>query len=313
MPGRIFFYVTHIIIYMKGFGRLLFCFIMVAAVCSCGEDDDRLPVAQQPNTEGINVNKNNASENSAYERLEFPRLKGGNSMVIVHSTADYGINFAVEWDYQKKSQRWSCYQMYAANSGGNVGRYNGDPQYPFDPKLPAEYYFDSDPFWRSGYDHGHIVPSADRQSTKEVNMQTFYLTNMQPQKNQFNAGLWAKMEQQVRDWNVSSFRDVLYVCKGGTIDKESQILETRPNGLIVPRYFFMAVLCKNAQGYKTMGFWVEHIDADHSHDQLAQYVVNIDELERFTGIDFFCNLVDEEEEKAESESRANIIKAWGVR
>ena len=73
------------------------------------------------------------------------------------------------------------------------------------------------------------------------------------------------------------------------------------------------MLCKNAQGYKAMGFWVEHINADHSHDLLAQYVVNIDELERLTGIDFFCNLVDEEEEKAESESRANIIKAWAVR
>lgn len=284
---------------------------MVVAVCSCGEDDDRLPVAQRPNVDGVNVNKNNSSENDAYERLEFPRLKGGNSMVIVHSTEDFGINYSVEWDYQKKSQRWSCYQMYAANSGGNVGRY--DEGYPFDPLLPSGYYFEYDPFRGSGYDHGHIVPSADRQSTREVNMQTFYLTNMQPQKNRFNAGLWAKMEQQVRDWNVNSFRDVLYVCKGGTIDKESQILETLPNGLIVPRYFFMAVLCKSSLGYKAMGFWVEHINADHSHDMLAQYVVNIDELEKLTGIDFFCNLVDEEEEKIESLPRENVIREWGVR
>lgn len=280
---------------------------------SCGPDDDRLPNGHEGGLSGENINKNNSSLNDTIGRLEFPRLKGGNSIVITHATKDYGINFSVEWDCDKRSQRWSCYQMYPKNSGGNVGRYDGDPQYPYDPKLPREYYFDNDPFWRSGYDHGHIVPSADRQSTREVNMQTFYLTNMQPQRNKFNAGLWAVMEQKLRDWNNNNFRDVLYVCKGGTIDKSYQILTRLSNGLIVPKYFFMAILCKNSQGYKALGFWVEHLNEDRSDDLLSQYVVNIDELEAKTGIDFFCNLPDEIENQVESVTAKNVIKAWGVR
>lgn len=287
--------------------------IWAFSLSSCGDDDDRLPTSGSNAGSGVNKNKNDNSQNAAYSRLEFPRLKGGNSIVIIHSTDEYGINYAVEWDCSKRSQRWSCYQMYSGNSGGNVGRYEGDPQYPFDPQLPSEYYFSSDPFWRSGYDHGHIVPSADRQSSKTVNMQTFYLTNMQPQKNRFNAGLWADMEQQVRNWNKNSFRDILYVCKGGTIDKSSQILTILGNGLIVPKYFFMAVLCKNSAGYKAMGFWVEHLNQDLSGDKLSKYAVNIDELEKLTGIDFFCNLPDDIEEDTESMNRNSVITAWGLR
>lgn len=289
---------------MKGFGKFLICLLTIGFLWSCGDDENDYNL----NHDNINAN---FSEIAATKRLEFPRLKSGNNLVIVHSTSDYGINFSVEWDCDKRSQRWSCYQMYASNSGGNVGRY--DEGYPFDPQLPAQYYFDSDPFWRSGYDHGHIIPSADRQSTREVNMQTFYLTNMQPQRNKFNAGLWAKMEQQVRNWNKSTYRDTLYVCKGGTIDKREQILTTLSNGLIVPKYFFMAVLCKNSQGYKAMGFWVEHLNEDRSNDALSQYVVNIDKLEELTGIDFFCNLNDEIENQVESLPRDRVIKAWGVR
>ena len=42
--------------------------------------------------------------------------------------------------------------------------------------------------------------SADRQRSTKYNYQTFYLTNMQPQYNKFNAGLWEKMEQIVPTW-----------------------------------------------------------------------------------------------------------------
>ena len=69
----------------------------------------------------------------------------------------------------------------------------------------------------------------------------------------------------------------------------------------------------NSQGYKALGFWVEHLNVDRSDDPLSQYVVNIDELEAKTGIDFFCNLPDEIENQVESVTAKNVIKAWGVR
>ena len=295
--------------------------LVLLSVCSCSKDENDVKLPDI----AANKNKNLTATYPEAARLEFPRLKGGQSIVLVHRTNDkYGVNFCTEWDTQKKSQRWSCYQMYNGNTGGNVGRYQEG--YPYDDQLDYANYFTMgdgtpyDPFWSSGYDHGHICPSADRQYSKDANRQTFFLTNMQPQRNVFNAGVWAAMEQQVRNWNRASFRDTLYVCKGGTIDRDDQISRTLSNGLIVPKFFFMALLCKNSSGYRALGFWIEHKDkeSDYPKDNLGNYrlttyVTNIRELETLTGIDFFCNLDDETEDHVETLPVENVKSAWGIK
>lgn len=285
--------------------------ILPLTFLSCSSDDGE----EEGNATSKNENANilTASTPDEILRLEFPKIKGGNNLVIVHSTSKYGVTYSLEWDCSKKSQRWSCYEMYAGNSVANTSRYiakDGEEQYPQDTSIPKEYRFSQDPFYSSGYDHGHICPSADRLCSSEANKQTFFLSNMQPQVNGFNAGIWEKMEAQVRTWNKSSFRDTLYVCKGGTIDHADQIITTTSKGLIVPKYFFMAILCKNAMGYKALGFWVEH--KANNDTGLAKYVVNIDTLEKYTGIDFFCNLPDNIEKSVEGLDVENVKRAWGL-
>ena len=290
-------------------------FFICMVFASCSDDSNDYVMSGDTG----NKNKNLTTEYPQASRLEFPRLKGGRSVVITHSTTENGrnqVNYSLEWDIDRRAQRWSCYQMYQGNTGGSAGRYQEG--YPYDEQLPHTSYFNVngepfDPFWRSGFDHGHIVASADRQYSREANRQTFFLTNMQPQRNVFNSGIWMVMEGQVRSWNRSGFRDTLYVCKGGTIDSPENIRQTLSNGLIVPRYFFMALLCKNREGYKALGFWVEHLDADHTNDPLSMYVVNIRELEQLTGIDFFCNLPDEVEEHVEALPIENVKSAWGMK
>ncbi|MDY4499614.1 MAG: hypothetical protein SPE04_08590 [Prevotella sp.] len=41
---------------------------------------------------------------------------------------------------------------------------------------------------------------------------------------------------------------------------------------------------------------------DRSGDDLKKYVVSIDRLEELTGIDFFCNLPDDIENKVEAQT-----------
>lgn len=289
--------------------------ILVAGfiLTACEDDSSNFKNNNGLDAKGANVNKNDASENADLARLEFPHVKGGQSIVVTHRTSDmYGINYSLEWDCEKKTQRWSCYQMYSGNSGGYVGRYDTQQYgYPQDPQIPADKRFNFDPYWGTGYDHGHICPSADRQYSVEANTQTFYISNMQPQRNIFNAGVWADMEGQLRNkWNTNKFRKRLYVCKGGTIDNTFQTLGTTSTGLIIPRYFFMAILCEQDDGtYKALGFWIEHKNSDQSRD-LRQYVVNIDRLEELTDIDFFCNLPDNIEKQVESTSRTKILEDW---
>lgn len=239
---------------------------------ACGGDGDDIIVernTQKPSATVVNNNRNTTGATAAQTRLEFPHLKGGKSLVIVHSATlnrtEGGINYCVEWDTEKNAQRWSCYQMYSSvnyHSSYNVSRYRAENdgslsaecQYPNDPDLPEAYRMTADPYKYNGYDHGHICPSADRLRSAESNYQTFYITNMQPQLNVFNAGIWEKMEEQVRTW--ASACDTLFVCKGGTIDKQEHVLGQltdqikRENRIPVPRYFFMALLSKKGNNYK---------------------------------------------------------------
>jgi endonuclease G len=315
--------------------HLMLLLTAALVITACGGSDD--PDNPDVTPAQTNVNRNNASQNEVYGRLEFPHLKGGsNNVVIIHRVPEFGVNYCVEWDTNLRptgwtpegtlrSQRWSCFQMHAGNSATKAKRWEGDKSvefglYPNDPDLPQSYRFTSDPYWNTGYDHGHIIASADRLCSQEANTQTFYMTNMQPQVNGFNAKVWANMEAQVRRWNTGSFRDTLYVVKGGTIDRWDQIITTIGSGqnkIPVPKFFFMAVLCKknsnstsSTGGYRALGFWIQH--KSNSDTDLRPYVVNIDELERLTGIDFFCNLPDQYENVVESLPREQVLRAWNM-
>ncbi|MCM1108678.1 MAG: DNA/RNA non-specific endonuclease [Clostridium sp.] len=276
---------------------------------ACNSDDDAAN-----SISGANTNRNNPATACA-DRLEIPRLKeGGNNLFLVHSVSTYGVNMCIEWDCDKKAQRWTAYQMYASNSVVNWNRNNwpnGDP-FQEDTAIPEQYRTTLADYRRTGYNRGHICASADRLCSKDANEQTFFLSNMQPQVYAFNAGTWEKMEEKVRSWNNNSFRDTLYVVKGGTIDRADQLLSPANTGLLVPKYFFMAILCKNQDpsqyGYKALGFWIEH--KANSDTDLKKYTVSIDELEEKTGIDFFCNLPDQIEDAVE---RNLVPSVWGFR
>lgn len=106
--------------------------------------------------------------------------------------------------------------------------------------------------------------------------------------------------------------DTMYVCKGGTIDKEENILMRIQNKLIVPKYFFVAVLVKKmVKGqayYKSIGMWFPHTNVYHGDDKLSDYAMSIKDLEAKTGIDFFCNLPDDIERDVESKKK---LSDWG--
>lgn len=86
---------------------------------ACGGDDDEGDGNQSGQVDKKNKNANILSAangyNKAIRRTEFPALKKtGKQKVIVYrmTSTSYdkdGVNFSVEWDCDKRSQRWTCY------------------------------------------------------------------------------------------------------------------------------------------------------------------------------------------------------------
>jgi endonuclease G len=141
---------------------------------------------------------------------------------------------------------------------------------------------------------------------------------MQPQYNKFNAGLWLNMENFVQKVASSlAATDTMWVCRGGTIgnvtingSEEYGILQYISDKLIAPKFFFSTFIIKKNGQYGAFAFWALNENKDRSNEYLNAYTLSIDELEKRTGIDFFCNFTDELENKLEAMTAENINTAW---
>ena len=255
--------------------------------------------------------ENNNSNNFATGIVELPALRNGvNDVFVTHYTTFKGqkvTSFSMEYDKSKKHSRWIAFRFDNQSKQQNVSR--SDEPFDADPAIGSQYQRVQADFGKQGYDRGHLCASADRLYSREVNEQTFYYTNMSPQRNKFNTGIWLTLEGQVQSWGRScTSSDTLYVVKGGTIDKEDQIRGYISNDLSkpIPKYYYMALLFKKGDSFKAIAFWMEHTDTPKS-TKLVDYALSIDELEEKTGIDFFPSLNDNLENALEA---TYSTKAW---
>ena len=159
---------------MKLSRLLLFAATIALTLASCHGDDDSTPSPDgRTSSEKTNTNANPTTTQPNIKRLEFPHVKGGTSEVIIHSTGNLGITYALEWDHELRAQRWTCFQIYAANRAKNWSRsdwngtsWGGDP-FQLDPKVPAfeqpsvrgEFSGSYYPGTSAYYQRGHICAS----------------------------------------------------------------------------------------------------------------------------------------------------------
>ena len=255
-----------------------------------------------------NSNRNDISIAKEAWRLEYPKLNEDteNNQVVVKYWKDQ-INFSLEWNRAIKSNRWTCYEMYNGNTADNGLRTD---KFKPDPDIPTEYQTYPAQYKKTGFDQGHLCPAGDRQMDWDHNDQTFYMSNMQPQYGSHNRGLWKKLEEKVRSWNTESMRDTLYVVKAATINPENLYPQDEVSiDLPVPKYFYMAILCRKGDEYHAIGFWTEHLSEKQNSKQLGNYAVSIKKLQSLTGLDFFCNLPDATEDQVEKECDLDF---WGL-
>ncbi len=235
--------------------------------------------------------------------LELPKLAGGkNNYFATLKTSNGVVNYSLEFDVDKRATRWVAFQFNDITAGtsakGRTEDWAWDSKY-----IPRS--FSTETYYRgSGYSRGHLVASSDRWYSREANQQTFNYFNMAPQNQKHNGGIWNHQERIVQQWGrSSSFRDVLYVAKGGTI-KDGQIKSHRIKNMVIPEYFFMAIVVKKGNEYHGIAFWTEHRGYPKG-TSLRSTSLSIDELEKKTGIDFFHNFPDELENKFEAETASS--------
>ena len=220
-------------------------------------------------------------------------------------------NYSFGWSQKDRVALWVAYPLCKFYTNGNVGRTEA---WAMDPLLGDD---SAAPFggYAGSYARGHQVPSADRQCSYDANAQTFYGTNMTPQLNAHNEGIWADLEGKVRGWANTS--DTTYVVTGVTVSASSK-KERDSNGksVTIPDAYFKAILKYSKSStlgtWNAAAFYLEH--RAYSGSITKSHSMSIDELEEITGIDFFVNLPakvgEEQAAKLEAADPASSLAWW---
>lgn len=285
--------------------KTLYILATALIVTGCSSDD-------ASNEQGLidltNANANIGGEKYA-TRIEIPALSDDDFYTTRCTTINgkENITYSISFNPERKHSRWVAFTFDNSNRATKVGR---SDNFQADPDFLGEYTMTSKQINSNGYQRGHLVASYDRVYSREANEQTFYMSNISPQLGRFNTGIWNDLEYMINEpgsgWGRNTgFADTLYVVKGGTI-AEGQYTQkgTCPT---VPKYYFMALLRLKDKNYYGIAFCFEHKNSLPGN--VADYAITIDELEEFTGIDFFCNLNDKLENAVE---RSIDKKSWNL-
>lgn len=234
-------------------------------------------------------------------------------------------NYTLRYNTKKRIADWVAYPIHGCYMQGTYNRSNA---WAYDPSFPAA---DQADLSARSYNQslnptgirGHQCMSNHRYCTysSTLNQQTFYSTNIMPQHDGFNSGLWNKFESVCTDHNCA---DTLYCVTGNwgvlgyTKDnpKDKAAVE-----VAVPKYCFKVLLrtvsgktgkaideITDASQLMAIGYYAEN-SANGNKGQLKDYCVSVAEVERLSGFEFFPML---------DESIADKVKAqcdpskWGI-
>lgn len=149
---------------------------------------------------------------------------------------------------------------------------------------------------KSGFDRGHLAPSADMKWNLEAQQQCHLLTNISPQVSQLNSGPWATVEKNTRQW-AQKYGRLIIVAGPVLSDHLTRHIGTTP--VPVPERFFKAIIAPDHNPPMGIGFVMPNA---YTSGGAQACVVSIDEIENITGFDFFKTLPDPIENDIESQA-----------
>ncbi|HMT06602.1 MAG TPA: DNA/RNA non-specific endonuclease [Pyrinomonadaceae bacterium] len=190
---------------------------------------------------------------------------------------------------------WTAWFTTAKDLGDDRDR----PRFEADRTLPNGFrrvqYYD---YSGSGFDRGHIVPSADRLADERLNEQTFLMTNIVPQTKSLNQFPWQKLESYAR--SLARRGDTTYQIAGVYGDRGN----LRGKVTIPTNCWKVIVVLTRGQTQITSSTRVIAVDmpnVDGIEDvEWQRYQTTVRDIEGRTGLNLFSQLPPEIQETIET-------------
>ena len=153
-----------------------------------------------------------------------------------------------------------------------------------------------------GYDRGHLAPSADFRWSYTALSESYYYSNMTPQRPGFNRYSWAELENALRSYVYNHPGTQLYVVSGPVLHEDLPAISRSVNGVSIPEsYFKIAVDLDRQRG---IGFIMPNRQISAPIETFAK---PIREIEAELGYDFGSNLPAEIQDEIETQTE---VKIW---
>jgi endonuclease G, mitochondrial len=197
--------------------------------------------------------------------------------------------FTLSYNEKNEQANWVYYVLTDDMVNSNIAERGN--HFKVDLKVPTGSARTSD-YTNSGYDRGHLCPAGDMGFDAKAMSESFLMSNISPQKPEFNRGIWKDLETTVRNW--AKEKDSIIVITGPVFNNDTATIGKEK--VTVPGYFFKLVY-EIADKPRMIAFIMPN---EKSNRPIEDYVVTIDQLERQTGFDYFSQLTDSLENILES-------------
>lgn len=175
-----------------------------------------------------------------------------------------------------KTPLWSVEYLTASAIDADVPRKD---KFHEETLLPQNERAELKDYAKSGYDRGHMSPSADM-PTESAQSESFSLANMVPQDHNHNTGIWSNIESATR--YLAKKEGSLYIITG-PIYKGT--LKSIGNGVLVPTHIYKIIYSPKQQ--KAAVYFT------NNEPGKAYHVISVKELEIMSGITFFPKMSEE--------------------
>lgn len=201
------------------------------------------------------------------------------------------IGYLAGYDDTRKHPAWVCYRLFKVD---NLQAPPRPRNFTTDPRtrtrvLPSDY-------TGSGYDRGHMAPNYGIAVCygSKAQLETFLTSNIIPQHPHLNRGIWENLEStEIRVY--AQKYNVIWVVDGPVPAPDSKRLKS---GIEIPAKCFKIITREEAGEPKIIAFLLpqEITKTETPHPFLA----SVRDIEKETGLDFFCNLPQNIQNKIET-------------
>lgn len=199
--------------------------------------------------------------------------------VIYHKAMVLGYN------ENHEQAHWVSHIVLPDVENGNVSRTNNFRK----DKLVTTGTASKADYWYSGYDRGHLAPSADFRWSQTALSESYFYSNMAPQLPELNREKWAELENAIREYVIENKTQV-YVVTGGILNDSLPRMQNkgRENTVSIPNFFYKVIL--DNSNHRAIGFVMPNGNCNYP---IMSYALSIDSVETLTGINFFSKIENE--------------------